>query len=193
MAKWALGVKASVAFKWCDTGELRTRKEDKWSELCVTISASDGHSGSSCKQQSSGASSGNLSALQKDTPANINPPCPSARILTEETINANDTQTSVCTFTSDYALDFCSGRISLWLFCWVFIETGCLLVKSHKPYLAQCKCKGKGKSKVDTAKVCCKSIKENPLHIILPLCYYMKSSEGLCFITFSFLVGIDYF
>lgn len=105
MAKWVLGVKELVAFKWGDTGELRTRKEDMWPESCVTISASDRHSGSSCKQQSSGASSGNVLALQKDTPANINRPCPSARILTEETISANDMQTSVCTFTSDYAID----------------------------------------------------------------------------------------
>ena len=44
-------------------------------------------------------------------------------------------------------------EISVWLFCRLFIETWCLLLKS-------CKCKGKLKVKIDPAEICCKSTKE---------------------------------
>lgn len=192
MAKWVLGVKESVAFKWGDTGGLRTRKTCDQSPVWPS-------------QPLAGTADLAVSSGPRVPPLGIcwfcrkipQPTSIPLELLQESSLSKRSVQmnmqTSVCTFTSDYAVGFCSGRISLWLFCRVFIETWCLSVKSHKPYLAQCKCKGKWKIKVGTAEICCKSIKENPSHIIPPLCYYIKISEGLCFITSSFLIGIGCF
>lgn len=164
MEAFLFSLKDSVASKWGDKGELRTRKEGMWSESCVwpfpqplTSRADLAVTGGTWVPPLG------ICWFCRKIPLQTFPPC-SARFLTDRKISANEyAGIYVLTFISDYTIGFHSGRIYFWLFHKMFIETWCLLLELYKSDLAQCKYKGKLKMKIDNSEICCKSTEEQAL------------------------------
>lgn len=150
-----------------------------WFESCVTISSALTSRAFLAVTSSARVPPLGICWCCRKIPLPARPPV----LLRDPSLTGWPVQTSVQASASHLSVDFHSGRISFWLFWKVFIETGCLLLKSHESYLVWCKCAGKLRTKIGTARIHHTSIKRNPLNIILPLCYDMNSPEGLCFVT----------